>query len=353
MRSPERRRRSELLALTSIVVVFAALAAALFIASLRIGSGASHTEPPAASNTDVPPDSSPETTADSLPADSTSVAQTETTTESPPETEPLKETSYDSFTVSFRNAPSEKSIASLADALSAFGRPVSLYALDLESETAICRNADAPVDTASIVKVIYALYVSKLIDSGEAKLDEILTYTSADTVHGNGAIGKMGVGAKLTLHDVLYHTINTSDNEGYYMLVRRFGRSGCDDMARSLGCTTYDLTSSRWCKVSARDLSLIWTEIYRRRDESEGGRLLWEMLTTVSLRHFIRDALDDDRTVANKAGWNGDTLADSAIVIGERTYILIILTEGSFYSANISAFNSIVRAADAIMNEIG
>lgn len=250
--------------------------------------------------------------------------------------------------------PSAESAKALADAIEAFGRPVGLVAVDTATGASVSFGADEAFAPASTIKAVLALYAAETVDSGEASLDEKLTYTDADRVYGNGVIGKMGVGTELTLREVLYHTLNTSDNEGYYMMLRRFGRSGCDRMTEALGCTTGKLSTSKWPKISARDLSLVWGEIYKRRGEGEGEKLIWDFLSDVEYMHFFRDALGSEggRVLANKSGWNDDSCCEGGVIETDGgAYVLVILTKGSYYTANMDAFYEIVRRADAIMNE--
>lgn len=256
---------------------------------------------------------------------------------------------HGAFTVTGNYTPSEKTADALESAINKFGRPTGLMAVDIATGMTITHGENDALAPASVVKVVYALYCFRRIDAGDAKFDEILTYTAEDRVNGNGVIGRAGIGAQFTLYDVLYHTINTSDNEGYYMLMRRFGRIGCDEMTSALGCTTCKFASSRWPRVSARDLAVIWAEIYKYRSETDCGSIFYDMLLNVSRMHFFRDATGHG--TANKSGWNESACNESGIVYGDRTYILVLLTEGSYYTANMDAYGDIVRAVDAMMSE--
>ena len=73
------------------------------------------------------------------------------------------------------------------------------------------------------------------------------------------------------------------------------------------------------------------------------------MLLSVDYMHFFRDALGC--TVANKSGWNDESYNEGGVVYGDRVYVLVVLTSGSYYTADKNAFNDIVRAVDAMMSE--
>lgn len=336
------------LILFAVVCVF--LAAVVLLCVFMPMSEAPHGEEPSDiidESTDAPTE--PPTEA---PTERVTDAPTAEVTDPPETLPPLPEDGvreYDSFTVSGRYIPSEDAAAGVSAAIEAFGRPTGFIAVDIETGMTISRDADKKFAPASVVKAVYSLFCFRQIDAGEASLDETLTYTKSDVVYGDGVIGKMGVGAKLSLRDVLYHTLNTSDNEGYYMLLRRFGRTGVDEMTSALGCKTCKFKNSRWPQISCRDLAVIWAEIYRYRDETDGGRLLYEMLTNVEKMHFFRDALDC--VTANKSGWNAESYNEGGIVYGDRTYILVVLTEGSYWTANKTQFGDIVRSINKMMSE--
>lgn len=299
-------------------------------------------------------------TTDALPmTDLTAAPPTDTNAEppvtSPPETEPPETDEPGVYRGVIRidgdYVPSDGAAGALVDAISLFGHPTGLFAVDLETGTAIAVNADEAFEPASVIKVCYVLYCCRQIDANAASLDELLTYTEDDYIHGNGAIGKMGFGAQMTIREVITHVIKTSDNEGYYMLIRRFGREGYDEMMESLGCGTGRLAITRWPAISARDYASVWQEIYRYRSESDTGAMLFDLLLHVEYMHFFRDALDV--SVANKSGWNDESYNEGGIVFGERTYALVIMSSCDYYTADTSRFGDIVRAVNAMMNEIG
>ena len=273
-----------------------------------------------------------------------------TETEPPPETEPpVPEFSSGSLHIVGDYTPSESAVGALNDAIAKFDRPTGIYAVDLSTGMTISYNANKKFAPASIIKVVYALYCCRQIDAGAASLDEMLTFTQDDYIHGNGSIAKMGIGAKVSIRDVLRYVIRTSDNEGYYMLLRRFGRKGCDEMLASIGVSTGKVSTSRWPDITPRDYGRVWQEIFRYKDESDTGMMLYELLISVDYMHFFRDALGV--TVANKSGWNETSYNEGGIVYGDRIYVLVVLTSGSYYTADKKEYSAIVRAVDAMIKE--
>lgn len=302
-----------------------------------------------------PTDTKTDTESTSLPTDIPETSEAETSSDITIAETTSYETSFTdasglfSLKIKGNYTPSESAVDEFYAAAEKFGRSFGFTAVDINTGVTISYNESTPFATASIIKASLVYYACKQVDLGKASLDEKLTYTSADTVHGNGVIGKSGVGTVFTLREVIYHTVNTSDNEGYYMLLRRFGRKGHDEIIRSLGSSTGLISSSRWPSVSAEDFARVWQEIYDYRNGSTTGKWLYELFLNVDKMHFFRNALGYE--TASKAGWNAESYNDSGIIYGNRTYIFVLLSSGSYYSANKNDFNAIVKAVDSMMNE--
>lgn len=348
--------------LIPILAVF--IIAAVLIASFagRLAGDAEDT------SADTGSESVTDTSADTSDSESQTETETEPVTETDSDTEtehtPDTETDtswidglpdmpeYDADTLGIKGGytPDAALASALTDAIAVFDRPISFFAVDLDSGTSLSYNALDKHNAASIIKAAYVYYVCRQIDAGNASLDEKLTYTAADTVYGDGVIGKAGLDKEYTLYQVIYYTVVSSDNEGYYMLLRRFGRTGYDEMITSLGCTTALVSGTRWPDITALDMAKIWQEIYDYKDETETGKMLYDLFSEVEYMNFIEIALDVP--VANKAGWNSKYFSDSGVVESEHsTYILVILSDGSYFNSVKSQFYDVVRAVDALMND--
>ncbi len=287
---------------------------------------------------------------DDTEPDNTSDEPDGTVTDITVDIDSLPDYAKDSLGINGGYTPDQSLTDALSAAIKTFDRPVSFFAVDLNSGISLSYNADEKYSAASMVKAAYVYYVCHEIDAGNASLDEKLTYTAADTVYADNVIGKAGIDKEYTLYQVIYYTIVSSDNEGYYMLLRRFGKDGYDEMMSSVGCPTLSVNSTRWPATSALDMAKLWQKIYAYKDETETGKMLYELFEQVEYMNFIERALEVP--VANKAGWNSSVFNDSGIVSGENsTYILAILSEGNYFTAVKNQFYDIIRAIDALMND--
>ncbi len=274
--------------------------------------------------------------------------ESETETETETETE-LPETVLGELSVKGDYVPSDDALTALYDALENYGYKVGFTAVDIKTGMTLSYNAKTRFESASIIKAAYVYYVCTLIDKGEASLDDVIVYTEADAVHRNGTIGKSAFGTEYSLRDVIKYTVKKSDNEGYYMLVRTFGRSGYDKFVKSLGAGSCTISSSRWPKVKPADFALVWKQIYNYRNDSDTGEWLYDLFLNIDYKHFFKDALS--LKTANKAGWNDESYNDSGIVYGDRTYIFVLLADASYYDSSTKLYNKIIKAVNAMMSE--
>ncbi|MCD7776818.1 MAG: class A beta-lactamase-related serine hydrolase [Firmicutes bacterium] len=235
--------------------------------------------------------------------------------------------------------------------IAALMRNVGIYACDLSTGETFEYNDYTGYSCASSIKAAYIYYVCRLVDEGEATLNDILTYESSDTVYGEGVIGKSEVGTKYTLAEVIHYTVNISDNEGYNMLVRTYGRDGYDTFVTALGCDSLCISSSKYPNITAHDLGVIWQEIYNYSTETKTGEWLYEEFLSVSYMTFIEDATGYE--TANKDGWNAEACNAAGIVYSEDcTYVLVLLSTGSYYTINMESYNAIITVIDEIMSAL-
>ena len=206
---------------------------------------------------------------------------------------------------------------------------LSFYVVDLNTYATIGYNIDREMNSACVVKAAYCLYVFQQIEKGNGSLDEILTFESRHYYPSSGTIKNSPFGTQFTLREVLYRTINISDNCGYYMLVDRFGRDGYNRWLDSLGVQYLHLLrpTSNWTSVCTRDLAIIWNEIY---SYYQTGTLTAKTMFNYFLNaqyNYLKVLLPGYQ-IAHKSGWTQTTFNDAGIVLehSEGPYLIAILT---------------------------
>jgi len=209
------------------------------------------------------------------------------------------------------------------------GTTVGFYLTDVETKMTISYNADLDFLPASTVKAAMALYATKQIENGQFSYDDQMTYTKQYECAGGTPcnISKAGFGKTYTLEQIIYETIHESDNEGYYMLLDKFGYEGLNKMLTELGFKKTWLSESlKWGYYTPQELNLIWQEIYAYgMSDSEYGQKLFD--TFLNAKHnFAKEHLPYS-DIAHKSGFNKQGYHESAVVFGDRTYIVTVLTK--------------------------
>lgn len=254
---------------------------------------------------------------------------------------------------------SQKIYDTLAYYKSTYGIQASFTAISLKDYTTISYNADSYYSPASAIKAPYALYIYKEISKGNLSFDDYVTYQNAFWEISSGIIKYSAPGTKWSLRDILYHTINISDNTGYYMLRFKGGTSGYKLMLDDLGCTTPSPTEA-WAYITPHDLSVIWNEIYNFSFTCEEGEIFLDTLINAEY-NFIKEGLNSYEKVAHKSGFNSYGYHDSAIIFGDSNpnaefptndYILTIMTKTYSYNINSQLLSQLSKDIDLIMKDL-
>lgn len=242
---------------------------------------------------------------------------------------------------------------------STYGIQASFTAVSLKDYTTISYNADEEYPPASTLKAPYALYMHKEISNGRFSLDTTMAYQECYWEISCGVIKYSPPGTLWSLKNILFQTLNISDNTGYYMLRAMGGCEGYREMLNSLGCTTPDPYRA-WANVTPHDLSVLWNEIYNFSFTCSEGELLMGTLVNAQY-NFIKDGLGTYTKVAHKSGFNAKGYHDSAIIFGDsdpnaefatNDYILTIMTRTYSQYVNNALLTSLAKNVDEVMKDL-
>jgi beta-lactamase class A len=112
---------------------------------------------------------------------------------------------------------------------------VALYATDLRSGKTIAINADAPVPTASVIKLTILFEALKQIQSGQAHFEDHLTLEKPNQVPGSGLLRLFDTPLTLTLKDTLTMMVIVSDNTATNLAIDDLGLANIDSRIQWMG----------------------------------------------------------------------------------------------------------------------
>ncbi len=120
-------------------------------------------------------------------------------------------------------------------AIQGFPGTVSLYAKNLDTGASYELEADAPVPTASTIKL--PIMVELFAEAEEGKLDwnQKLELTDQDKVSGSGVLTELSGGDLLPIRDLMHLMIVVSDNTATNLILDRIGGNAVNRRMAQLG----------------------------------------------------------------------------------------------------------------------
>ena len=111
----------------------------------------------------------------------------------------------------------------------------ALYAINLNSSTAVGIDPDLPVQTASVIKLGILYHAMVQVREGKARWDEPITLHPHEAVAGSGIVTFLDTPVTLTLKDILTMMVIVSDNTATNLAIDRFGIDPVNDRLQALG----------------------------------------------------------------------------------------------------------------------
>jgi beta-lactamase class A len=120
-------------------------------------------------------------------------------------------------------------------AIQGFPGSVSLYATNLDTGVSYGLSADAPVPTASTIKL--PIMVELFAEAEEGRLDwkQKLVLTDQDKVSGSGVLTELSAGDALPIRDLMHLMIVVSDNTATNLILDRIGGNAVNVRMAQLG----------------------------------------------------------------------------------------------------------------------
>ncbi len=225
-----------------------------------------------------------------------------------------------------------------------FGSDCAFIAINLKDGMSFGYNIDESFQTASTIKVAVSLYAFKEMDKGNGSLDELKVYEERFRRDGSGILKNKESGTSYSLNDLFYYTLHLSDNVAYYMIHDRFYNEGYNEFLKELGCTELYLNyGAKWGRIDARSMALVWQEIYKYKDQTENGKILFELLTNADY-NYIKEGMEHYDS-AHKSGWTPNVVNDSGIVFASDDYIVVTLNKNN---GNYSAKSQLLKICSCI-----
>lgn len=233
----------------------------------------------------------------------------------------------------------------IRDLVQGYDKRVSFFAYALDGSRAISYNCEETYFSACTIKASFMLYCCMAIDQGLASKDQVMYYQEKYYHGGSGVIQFSEFGTPYTLEKLIELCLSRSDNVAYEMLSAYFGHTGYNEMINALGVERLRLGSSIWnYQMTARDLAIIWREVYFYFQTDTPMARLYKQSCTNTRYNYATIYLKE--SYSHKSGDNFGKYAvynDGAIVWADRPYVVTILTNSEGKEPDVTLVGTIVK----------
>jgi beta-lactamase class A len=122
-------------------------------------------------------------------------------------------------------------------AIQGFPGAVSLFAKNLDTGKSYELRADAPVPTASTIKLPIMVELFAEVEEGKLDGNQKLELTDQDKVSGSGVLTELSGGDLLPIRDLMHLMIVVSDNTATNLILDRIGGNAVNWRMAQLGLT--------------------------------------------------------------------------------------------------------------------
>lgn len=198
---------------------------------------------------------------------------------------------------------------------------------------------------ASTIKVVYAMRIYDRISNGEVSEDADIFYSENNLEEGNGQITNNKKKNSYKLDYVIQNMIQYSDNTATNMLIGD-SATASDLLVKYLNNLGVKLSQEEAQKnsVTPAMMEVVWTKLYNERDKYSK---LIKYLEDSEAGEVIKEGIPNKK-IASKYGALDANYHETAIVFGDKDYMLLIYTNKLDKSKQ--AIKDIAKKIDEITN---
>ena len=199
---------------------------------------------------------------------------------------------------------------------------------------------------ASTIKVVYAMKIYDRIRNGELSKDADIYYNPKFLEEGNGQITNNTKQDSYKLDYVIQNMIQYSDNTATNMLMGNSATASAFVVKylSEMGVTLPQVEAQK-NRITPAMMEVVWTKLYKERDKyPELIKYLEDSKEGESIKEGI-----PDKKVASKYGAIETNYHDTAIVFGDKDYMLLIYTNNLNNSGQ--SIKNIAKKIDEITNK--
>jgi beta-lactamase class A len=214
---------------------------------------------------------------------------------------------------------------------------VGLFAKNLRTGATVAINADAEVQTASVIKLAIMLETFCQVEAGKHRLDERLTLTKENQVPGSGVLTLMQPGLQPSLLDAVTLMIDISDNTATNLVLDDMGIPAVNERLQVMGLKRTHLFRKVFMPYSGpvadqdrkfglgrttpREMAVVMESVWRC---DLGDKRLCSQMLSILHNQFYRESIpryleeidssEGESTIGNKSGAVDGVRNDVALI---------------------------------------
>lgn len=211
---------------------------------------------------------------------------------------------------------------------------------DLNKNNGFSVNGDKKVLSASMIKLLILAELMKKIFENKFSLSDTVMMANFMKIGGDGVLKELNTGHHFTLKELATLMIIVSDNQATNILIDFLGMENINQLGKELdlketflGRKMMDAEARKKGYdnyICADDISLLLKLIYQEKlINKEASQLMLDILLRQQQGERLQRYLPSDIKIAHKCGDLDNLENDGGIIwIGDRIYILVVLTSG-------------------------
>lgn len=234
---------------------------------------------------------------------------------------------------------------SLGRQLSAYRVETGMVIKDLGMNWEINCDKDAPMPSASIVKIPIMLAYQYAARDGKINLSDKVELKARDRAEGSGILKTFKPGSVFSVDDLIYLMITQSDNTAANMLIDLLGIDTLNAYFRKMGLKNTNLSrkmmdfKARKSGVenytTAADIAYLLEKLYRGKFMNvPTSKKCLRLLASQKINDRIPRKLPSSTVVAHKTGLENGVCHDVGIVYTNKgNYLICVLTKHQYKCA--------------------
>jgi len=194
---------------------------------------------------------------------------------------------------------------------------------------------------ASLVKLPVMLTLYRQAEAGQLNLADQYTLKEVDKMVGAGVLQSKIAGEVYTYRQLAEFMGQYSDNTAYNAVLKKLSLEQVQQTVEQLGMSATDIKEF---ETSPADMGLFWQKFYQGdlvNDLHQQEMLAF--LTDTAFEDRIPAGVPDEVRVAHKVGTEIGNFADTGIVFGPESFVLVIITRNAREAEALEAIPQITR----------